>query len=191
VRKGFLIIFALTVLAVVGCGSGANSSSSGEYWGPFRIPVGKASIRYEKQLQPGADGLMGPELKPVMPKDPPPGFLVETFLIEGIGVFAQPGNRLTVQYVGVNYDGKKFASSWDEGKPFTFTLGKGEVIKGWEKALENGEVGDRVELVVPPELTKGPFPRGIPRNSTAIFVIELLRSEDPAEIHEREAKAKS
>jgi peptidylprolyl isomerase len=118
---------------------------------------------------------MGPELKTVMPPGPPPEFLAEVFLIEGIGRFATPGSRLTVQYVGVDYgSGKKFASSWDEGAPFTFKLGGGEVIEGWEEALVNGEVGDRVELVVPPELTKGPFPHGVPRNSTAIFVIELL-----------------
>jgi FKBP-type peptidyl-prolyl cis-trans isomerase len=135
---------------------------------------------------------MGSELKPAMPKGPPPVFLAKAQLIEGIGKFAQPGSRLTVQYVGVDYgSGKKFASSWDEGKPFTFTLGRREVIKGWEEALEEGEVGDRTELVVPPELTKGPFPHNIPRDSAAIFIIELLRAESPLEVEEREAEAKS
>jgi hypothetical protein len=172
--KRILIVLAIAVLGAAGCG-GDSTTSSGN-WAPFRIPGPlHPPHRYEKELDPNATGLMGPELKPVMPPGPPPEFLAEAFLIEGIGLFAMPGSRLTVQYVGVDYDtGKKFASSWDEGKPFTFVLGNGEVIEGWEEALANGEVGDRVELVVPPELTKGPFPHGISKDSTAIFVVELL-----------------
>lgn len=188
--KVCLSILSLVAIALVGCGS--SSSTTSEYWGPFHIPIGQSSVRYENELHPAASGLMGRELKPVMPKDPPPGFLAEAQEFEGIGHISHPGSRLTVQYVGVDFEtGKKFASSWDEGKPFTFTLGKGEVIEGWEKALDGAEVGDRTEIVVPPELTKGPFPRDIPKDSTAIFVVELLRSEYPTEVEEREAEAKS
>jgi hypothetical protein len=171
--KGLLIVLAFAVL-VAGCGG--DSSSVSESWAPFKL-LGSvhASKRYEKDLHPDPKtGLMGRELKPILPHESPPVFLAEVPLIEGIGAFAHSGADLTVQYVGVDYEsGKKFASSWDEGKPFTFTLGKGETIEAWEEALEQGEVGDRIELVVPPELTTGPFPRDIP-NSTVIFVIELL-----------------
>lgn len=182
--KIILSILLSVAIALIGCGSEQRTTS--EYWGPFRIPIDHSSVRYERELQPSASGLMGPELKPVMPKDPPPGFLAEAQEFEGIGHVAHPGSRLTVQYVAVDFGtGRKFASSWDEGKPFTFTLGKGDVIKGWEEALDGAEVGDRTELVVPPDLTKGPFPRGIPDDSTAIFVIELLRAEYPQEVAER------
>lgn len=172
--KSLLIVLVLAVCAVAGCG-GDSTTSSGN-WAPFRIPApSQAPHRYEKELQTNAAGLMGREPKPVIPSGPPPEFLAEASLIEGIGLFAAPGEKLTVQYVGVDYEtGKKFASSWEEGKPFTFTLGRGEAIEAWEEALANGEVGDRVELVVPPELTDGPFPRGVPEDSAAIFVIELL-----------------
>jgi hypothetical protein len=177
-EKGLLIILVSAVVAT-GCG-GSNSSSTAESWAPFKF-LGSVhpTKRYEQNLHPNPKtGLMGSELKPVVPHEPPPSFLAEVHLIEGIGLFAEPGRRLTVQYVGVDYEtGKKFASSWDEGKPFTFTLGKGEVIEAWERALRQGEVGDRTELVVPPELNKGPFPRGIPKDSTTIFVIELLQVE--------------
>jgi hypothetical protein len=172
--KGVLIVLALAVL-MAGCGS--DSPSDSESWEPYEF-LGSIhpSKRYERSLHPDPKtGLMGPELKPIVPHEPAPVFLAEVPLIEGIGGFAQPGAELTVQYVGADYEsGRKFASSWDEGKPFTFTLGKGEVIEAWEEALEDGEVGDRLELVVPPELTQGPFPHGIPKNSTVIFVIELL-----------------
>ena len=176
--KGFLIILAFAVL-ITGCGS--DSETASESWEPFKF-LGSVhpSKRYEAALHPNPKtGLMGPELKPVLPHEPPPVFLAEVPLIEGIGEFAQPGAELTIQYVGSDYgSGRKFASSWDEGKPFTFTLGKGEVIEAWEEALENGEVGDRLELVVPPELTKGPFPPDIPKNSAVIFVIELLAVDE-------------
>jgi hypothetical protein len=185
-HRVLLIITATFVVAIAGCGS--DSSSQEEAWAPFRFLSSRdASIRYENQLHPDASGLMGPELKPILPHEPPPSFLAQVFLIEGIGNFAHPGSRLTVQYVGADYEtGKIFASSWDEGAPFTFILGKGEVVQAWEEALENGEVGDRVELVVPPDLTDGPFPPDVPKGPV-IFVIELLRSEYPSEIEAREA----
>ncbi len=182
-EKGLLIILACAVLAT-GCGGG-DSSSTGESWAPFEFLGSVQPTRRNQQslhLDPKT-GLMGPELKPVMPHEPPPSFLAEVHLIEGIGYFAELGRRLTVQYVGVDYEtGKKFASSWDEGKPFTFTLGKGEAIEAWEQVLQQGEVGDRTEIVVPPGLAKGPFPRGIPKDSTTIFVIELLNVETPSEV---------
>jgi len=173
-EKGFLIILAIAVL-LTGCGS--DSESATENWKPFNF-IGSIhpSKRYEAALHPDPNtGLMGSELKPILPHEPPPVFLAEVPLIEGIGEFARPGAELTIQYVGAEYgSGRKFASSWDEGKPFTFTLGKGEVIDAWEQMLEKGEVGDRMELVVPPDLTKGPFPHDIPINRTVIFVVELL-----------------
>jgi FKBP-type peptidyl-prolyl cis-trans isomerase len=142
----------------------------------------KPSLRYANELHPKPSGLVGAEPKPIMPTDPPPGFLAQAQFIEGIGNVASRGDRLTVQYVGYDYSGKKFGSSWEEGHPFAFTLGKGEAIKGWEEALEAAEPGDRTELVVPPHLAQGPFPRNLPKDSTLVFVLELLRVESPGEV---------
>jgi FKBP-type peptidyl-prolyl cis-trans isomerase len=173
-RRVLLIIAALVALLSAGCGSsGSTSSTAGAK--PFSIPIpgGKAPIRYEKEMHFAASGLSGPEPKPVIPKSPPPKFLSLVDLVEGIGHLYQEGQKVTVQYVGYDYKtGKKFASSWEEGKPFTFTLGKNEVIQGWEEGLVGLEGGDRRELVIPADEAKGKLPPGIPQGKTVVFVVE-------------------
>jgi FKBP-type peptidyl-prolyl cis-trans isomerase len=174
-RKALLIILALAALLLVGCGS--DSSSSTESAEHFKIPIpgGKAPVRYEKEMQIDASGLSGPEPKPVIPHGPPPDFLALVDLVEGIGHLYYEGDTVTVQYAGYDYEtGKKFASSWDKGKPFTFTLGKGEVVKGFEEGSLELEGGDRRELVVPPDETKGKLPPGIPQGKTVIFIVEPI-----------------
>lgn len=169
---------AVAVMAVlpIGCGSGSSpTDSSSASLKPFRIPVGRAPIRREKNMHVSDSGLYGPEPKPVIPKVPPPKFLALTDLIEGIGHFYYSGEQMTVQYVGYDYEtGKKFASSWDEGKPLTFKLGSGEAIAGWEEGLVGIEGGDRRELVVPPDLGEGSVPPGVPKGATTVFVVEPL-----------------
>jgi peptidylprolyl isomerase len=192
-RKFVLIILALALL-VGGCGgssSGEGSTDSTTHLRPFRIPHGIAPIRYESKMHPDASGLVGKEPKPIIPKGPPPEFISVADLIEGIGNLTTVGRKVTVQYVGYDYEtGEKFASSWDEGKPFTFTLGKGEVIEGWEEGLDGIEGGDRRELVIPPELTKGPFPTGIPQGKAVVFVVEPVPTK-PAAAKPKETEKKS
>lgn len=96
-------------------------------------------------------------------------------IIVGTGTVATAGNDVTVHYTGVFTDGKKFDSSLDRGVPFTFKLGSGMVIKGWDMGVEGMKVGGKRILVVPPELGYGEKDYGpIPGNSTLIFEIELL-----------------
>jgi peptidylprolyl isomerase len=192
-NRRILIIAAGLALFLGGCGSsssstssstdssgGSSTDSSASAEKPFVIPnKGEPPIVYEKKFlaKEKKNGLVGPELKPVMPKGPPPKHLALTDLNEGIGHLALKGETVTVQYVGVVYgSGKKFDSSWDHGEPFTFKLGAGEVIPGWEEGIEGMEVGDRRELVVPPDLAYGNQQVGsIPPNSTLVFVVELLK----------------
>ena len=112
-----------------------------------------------------------------MPKGAPPKKLVIKEIEEGTGAEAKAGDEVTVQYVGVNYKtGKEFDASWDRGEPFTFTLGAGMVIPGWDKGVEGMKVGGRRELIIPPNLAYGPTGRrrrSAP-NETLIFVIDLL-----------------
>jgi len=93
----------------------------------------------------------------------------------GTGDIAVAGKEVTVNYTGVFADGKKFDSSLDRGVPFTFKLGAGMVIKGWDIGVEGMKVGGKRILVIPPELGYGASDYGpIPGNSTLIFEIELL-----------------
>jgi peptidylprolyl isomerase len=112
-----------------------------------------------------------------VPKGAPPKKLEIKELEEGSGAEAKAGDEVTVQYVGVNYkNGKEFDASWDRGEPFTFQLGAGMVIPGWDQGVEGMKVGGRRELVIPPELAYGPegSPPAIGPNETLIFVIDLL-----------------
>jgi FKBP-type peptidyl-prolyl cis-trans isomerase len=94
----------------------------------------------------------------------------------GDGDEAKPGQSVTVHYVGTLTDGSKFDSSRDRNKGFSFTLGAGQVIKGWDQGVAGMRVGGVRKLTIPPELGYGSrgFPGAIPPNSTLLFEVELL-----------------
>ncbi len=94
----------------------------------------------------------------------------------GNGAEAVPGKRVTVNYTGRLENGTKFDSSLDRNQPFTFDLGAGEVIAGWDQGVKGMKVGGKRILTIPPELGYGAQGAGgvIPPNATLIFEIELL-----------------
>jgi len=164
----------LLLPAAGGCGGDSDSTSQISFE-PFDLDAPHSPIRREAQLKPAANGLVGEEPKPLIPDSPPPEFLVSQDLIDGIGRLAREGDTVTVQYVGYLYDSeKKFASSWDEGKTLTFTLGAGEMMDGWEQGAEGMEVSDQRELVIPPDLTKGGKMKDVPQSKTLVYVIDML-----------------
>jgi FKBP-type peptidyl-prolyl cis-trans isomerase len=106
-----------------------------------------------------------------------PGGLKYAILKPGKGKVAGHGN-VQVHYTGWLQNGKKFDSSLDGGKPFTFELGHGEVIKGWDQGVKGMKEGEKRQLVVPGALGYGPqgTPDGtIPPNATLVFEVELLK----------------
>lgn len=94
----------------------------------------------------------------------------------GQGAEAVSGKRVTVHYVGTLTDGSKFDSSRDRGRGFDFSLGAGQVIKGWDQGVAGMKVGGVRKLTIPPELGYGPrgYPPVIPPNATLVFEVELL-----------------
>ncbi|MCW3020212.1 MAG: FKBP-type peptidyl-prolyl cis-trans isomerase [Solirubrobacterales bacterium] len=122
-------------------------------------------------------GPLSKEPKVTPPSAPAPTKLETKDLIVGTGPEAKAGDPITVNYVGVLYKGgKKFNASWETGKPFPFTLGKGEVIKGWDQGIPGMKVGGRRELIIPAALAYGAAgrPPSIPKNAALIFVVDLL-----------------
>ncbi|HET7509044.1 MAG TPA: FKBP-type peptidyl-prolyl cis-trans isomerase [Solirubrobacterales bacterium] len=173
-RGALLIIAACFALVVAGCGGGSSSTSSSP-------PTSSSPSASEEEggnssLENGS--FAKPQVK--VPKGPPPKKLVEREIRKGSGATAKTGDEVTVQYVGVGYEsGEQFDASWDRGEPFTFRLGAGEVIPGWDEGIVGMKAGGRRELIIPPELAYGSAgsPPVIGPNETLIFVVDLLEAK--------------
>ena len=105
---------------------------------------------------------------------------IET-LTAGDGMTAEAGKRVSVHYEGRLADGSVFDASRPRGQPFAFTIGAGQVIRGWEEGVDGMQVGESRRLTIPPELGYGAEGAGdvIPPNATLVFEIELLSVSDP------------
>ena len=103
--------------------------------------------------------------------------------VPGTGATATAGQRVRVHYTGWLWQdgqqGKKFDSSKDRGQPFSFRLGGGEVIGGWDEGVQGMQVGGTRVLIIPPDLGYGAYGAGgvIPPNATLLFEVELLDVE--------------
>ena len=118
--------------------------------------------------------------KPKVPKPSgdPPAKLVVKDIVSGKGRAAKAGDNVVVHYVGVLFStGEQFDSSWDSGNPFSFVLGQGSVIAGWDQGVDGMKIGGRRLLIIPPDLAYGAQGQGsIGPNETLVFVIDLLNT---------------
>jgi peptidylprolyl isomerase len=111
------------------------------------------------------------------PSGEPPADLVVDDLEAGTGDEAQAGAQVEVHYVGVAWSsGDQFDASWDRGQPFSFRLGGGQVIAGWDQGVQGMRVGGRRQLTIPPHLGYGSRGAGgvIKPNETLVFVVDLV-----------------
>jgi peptidylprolyl isomerase len=166
VSRGPVLIVALLValaLTVAGCGGDDSSTSSTAETTSSAKTEGDTNLKTKPEV--------------TVPSGAAPTKLEENEIVEGDGAEAKSGDQVTVQYVGVGYDSaEEFDSSWSRNEPFSFTLGAGEVIPGWDQGVEGMKVGGRRELIIPANLAYGPqgSPPVIGPNETLIFVIDLL-----------------
>lgn len=129
------------------------------------------------------DAINGGKPTSIVP-DGAPLVLEATDLIEGDGNTAAPGDLLVMHYVGVLEDGTEFDASWDRGDTFSFPLGQGRVIRGWDEGIIGMQEGGRRVLSIPPEQAYGaqsPSP-AIPANSPLFFVVDLVSAITPPEV---------
>jgi peptidylprolyl isomerase len=188
-RLGVTLAMLATTALIAGCGSSSGSSS---------ITVGNESdvnsvptVAGEKTptsttptpttptstVKTPTSGPLASQPKVTVPSGAAPTKLVTKELIVGTGPEAKAGAPVTVNYVGVLYNGgKEFDASWKRGEPFTFTLGKGQVIPGWDQGVAGMKVGGRRMLIIPAELAYGKrgSPPTIPANAPLVFVVDLL-----------------
>lgn len=156
------------LLAVAGCGDDDSDEATTTGGGEAAGAVEKSDDVSDRTK---------PEV--TVPEGDPPKQLVENELIEGTGAEAKSGDEVTVQYVGVGYESEEeFDSSWSRNEPFSFQLGSGSVIPGWEQGVEGMKVGGRRELVIPPDLAYGEAgaPPSIGPNETLVFVVDLVEA---------------
>ena len=113
--------------------------------------------------------------KPVAQMTTTPSGLQYRDMVVGKGAQPKVGDTVVVNYTGTFASGKVFDTSVGK-QPFKFTLGRGEVIKGWDEGVASMRVGGKRKLVIPPDLAYGAggYPGVIPPNSTLTFVVELL-----------------
>ena len=177
------LLLAAVALLAAGCGSDDDKKSD-----TGAAPAETASAPAEAETTPAAkpggavavanakDLSSKPQLG--TPEGDPPDSLIKKDLVVGKGPAAKAGDTVSVQYVGVSWStGKQFDASWDRGQPFSFPLGQGQVIQGWDAGVAGMKKGGRRELVIPPDQGYGPqgAPPDIAPNETLVFVVDLKR----------------
>jgi peptidylprolyl isomerase len=172
-RLPLLLACLLIVLFAAACGDDAEKEAAAPAVAATPAPTGAADLA----ANISTDLKAKPEV--AKPSGAPAADLQQEDIVRGTGKAAKPGDTVSVQYVGNSWStGTQFDASWDRGtEPFTFPLGAGQVIPGWDQGVAGMKVGGRRLLVIPPDLAYGdqsPSP-DIGPNETLIFVVDLKK----------------
>lgn len=179
--------FAVVVLAVVGCGAPPQIVPAVPPGAEVReLPpadlvaepataVGESIAAGKKEALAKVEGAMADAPPSITPDDAKKQGLVIEQVAEGKGEGAVVGKSVSVHYTGKLDNGTKFDSSLDRAVPFTFILGRGQVIPGWDAGLQGMKVGEKRKLTIPAGLGYGSEGNGkIPGNSTLHFDVEMI-----------------
>jgi peptidylprolyl isomerase len=184
-RTGLAAAALGATILIAGCGSGGSSTITVGNENTADNALIKSTEKTSSTSTPSTTataktpttGPLSKEPKVTVPTGAAPSKLETKELITGTGAEAKDGDTVTVNYVGVLYKGgKEFNASWETKEPFTFTLGKGQVISGWDQGIPGMKVGGRRELIIPAALAYGAkgSPPKIPANAPLVFVVDLL-----------------
>jgi peptidylprolyl isomerase len=161
-----LLLALVVVLALAGCGGGDDGDSA-------------ATATPKATATPDNSDVTKPP-KVTVPDELPPDTLQIKDIVKGKGPAAKNGDKVSMQYTGLTWSTSvEFDTSWDDGKPYTLTLGKGDVIKGWDEGIVGMRKGGRRELTIPAELAYGAqgSPPKIGPNECLRFIIDLVKLE--------------
>jgi peptidylprolyl isomerase len=181
--RSFAPLLAVLALAAAGCGGSDKKDEQSSAPAQTESAPAPAETETTAAAPGGAVAVSNAKdlkHKPKIgtPSGEPPSELIKKDLVVGHGAAAKAGDNVTVQYVGHSWStGKEFDASWNRGQPFSFPLGQGQVIQGWDNGVAGMKEGGRRELVIPPEQGYGAqgAPPDIAPNETLVFVVDLKR----------------
>jgi peptidylprolyl isomerase len=176
-----VVVVALIVIPVVLLGGKKKPASTGSQ----SAASASAPAPGATAAAPAASPAPAVSLDPALSKKPAvdgsgakPTELVVKILVKGEGAPVQAGQTLTVNYVGVSMTtGKEFDSSWSRNQPFSFQVGTGQVIQGWDQGLVGVPVGSRVQLDIPTDLAYGANPPSQDVSGPLRFVVDIRSAQ--------------
>ena len=159
-----LLLLLVLVLALAGCGGDDEGESAA-------TPTPKATATPDNK---------DTSKKPVVtvPDELPPDTIQTEDIVKGTGPKAKKGDTVSMQYVGLTWSTSvEFDASWDRGEPYTFKLGEGKVIPGWDEGIPGMKVGGRRELTIPADMAYGAQgqPPSIAPNECLRFIVDLVK----------------
>ena len=177
-RRTVALALAAVALVAAGCGGKSKSSSSSTPSTTSSSSTVTSGSKPGRVPRASGDEKLGSKPEIGKPAGNPPTTLEKRDIVKGTGKKAKPGDKVAVQYVGIAWStDKQFDASWDRGQPFTFQLGAGQVIPGWDEGVAGMRVGGRRQLIIPPDMAYGAQgqPPTIGPNETLVFDIDLLK----------------